>query len=114
MARTISPTRPVGPAGYGATARGIMDDVHRRVPGAFMGNARAQEALSVGSAQQIGQKEAALDAAHTGAVAQAIARASQAEGKAALESERLEDMRAAADDWRPKVARVGAIQIEAK
>tara|TARA_R100001594_G_scaffold147909_1_gene201818 strand:- start:115 stop:1392 length:1278 start_codon:yes stop_codon:yes gene_type:complete len=85
-----------------------MDDVHRRVPGAFMGNARAQEALSVGSAQQIGQKEAALDAAHTGAVAQAIARASQAEGKAALQSERLEDMRAVADDWRPKVARVGA------
>ena len=110
MARTISASRPVGPAGYGATAQGIMDEVARRSPGAFMGNARAQEAMAMRAAGGIGEQELARDIAHQGRVAQAISSASRAEGQMALQRERLEDARAAADDWRPKVARIaGAV-----
>ena len=106
MARTISATRPVGPAGYGAEARAIMDEVARRSPGAFMGNQRAQEAMATKALQAIGQQELAKDIAHQGQVAQAILGASRAEGQRALQRERLEDAKAAADDWRPRVARV--------
>ena len=110
MARTISASRPVGPAGYGATAQGIMDEMARRNPGAFLGDRRAQEAMALQVLQGIGQQELARDVEHQGRAAQAILSANQQETRRALEHERLEDMKAAADDWRPKVARVaGAV-----
>ena len=110
MARTIGASRPVGPAGYGATAQGIMDEMARRNPGAFLGDRRAQEAMALQVLQGIGQQELARDVEHQGRAAQAILSASQQETRRALDRERLEDMKAAADDWRPKVARVaGAV-----
>lgn len=110
MARTISARRPVGPAGYGATAQGIMDEMARRNPGAFLGDRRAQEAMALRVLQGIGEQELARDVAHQGRAAQAIMAANQQETRRAIDRERLEDMKAAADDWRPKVARVaGAV-----
>lgn len=106
MARTIGASRPVGPAGYGATAQGIMDEMTRRNPGAFMGDRRAQEAMALQVLQGIGQQELARDVEHQGRAAQAILSANQQETRRALDRERLEDMKAAADDWRPKVARI--------
>ena len=110
MPRTISASRPVGPAGYGATAQGIMDEMARRNPGAFLGDRRAQEAMALQILQGIGQQELARDVEHQGRAAEAIMSANQQETRRALDRERLEDMKAAADDWRPKVARAaGAV-----
>ena len=110
MARTISASRPVGPAGYGAAAQQIMDEMARRNPGAFLGDRRAQEAMALRVLQGIEQQELAKDIQQQASAAQAIMAANQQETRRALQRERLEDARAAADDWRPKVARVaGAV-----
>lgn len=110
MARTISASRPVGPAGYGAAAQQIMDEMARRNPGAFLGDRRAQEAMALRVLQGIEQQELAKDIQQQASAAQAIMAANQQETRRALQRERLEDARAAADDWRPKAARVaGAV-----
>ena len=109
MARTISASRPVGPAGYGAAAQQIMDEMARRNPGAFLGDRRAQEAMALRVLQGIEQQELAKDIQQQASAAQAIMAANQQETRRALQRERLEDARAAADDWRPKAARVAGV-----
>ena len=110
MKRTIGTARPVGPAGYGAAAQAIMDDVQRRTPGAFMGNERAQEALAVGAARGVGDRESALDTQQMAAATRAIQNLSRSEANLNLQRTRLENAKAAAGGLAPTVSRLaGAI-----
>ena len=110
MKRTIGTARPVGPAGYGAAAQAIMDDVQRRTPGAFMGNERAQEALSVGAARDVGARESAMDTQQMAAATRAIQDLSRSEASLSLQQTRLENAKAAAGGLAPPVSRAaGAI-----